>query len=76
VVDFVLKWKKGAAGARRARQYPSAKEVRIDLLQNKRSREVREECRIKRERIEEKVGAQDHHGRRIRAEKPTGLADL
>jgi hypothetical protein len=46
------------------------------LLQNKRSREVREERRIKRERIEEKVGARDHCGRRIRAEKPTGPADL
>jgi hypothetical protein len=76
VVDFVLKWKKGAAGARRARRYLSAEEVRIDLLQNKKSREVREERRIKRERIEEKVGARDHRGRQIRAEKPTGLADL
>jgi hypothetical protein len=46
------------------------------LLQIKRSGEVREERRIKRERIEERVGAQAHRGRRIQAEKPTGPADL
>jgi hypothetical protein len=37
--------------------FPSAVDVVVDLLQSKRSREVREERRIKRERIEEKLGA-------------------
>jgi hypothetical protein len=46
------------------------------LLQIKRSGEVREERRIKRERIEERVGARAHRRRRIRAERPTGPADL
>jgi hypothetical protein len=58
------------------RRFASVEEGCIDFLQSKRSREVGEERWIKRESIEEEVGAREHRGRRIRAEKPTGPADL
>jgi hypothetical protein len=46
--------------SRRVGLFTSAVDVVVDLLQSKRSRKLREERRIKRERIEEKVGARDH----------------